>query len=315
MSILELGAASSMVQGVKGDAESTYRTGNVNITPANIGASPSDHTHSYLPLSGGTLTGALTVNSSITATGQPGFNSSVSAGNWSYLRLNNGSNLWDIATNSSQNSGCLDFRPAGQANKGPRISTSGMASFANSGSDTSSSRYTQAAVQIRETNYGGSGSDTWGVAPRLAFHWSGRCAAEIGLASNGNLYVGPNAHYSTSMYQIVFANGGSWNITASNNVPKRSVLSTTETNGNLTLNASAANYNHMRIYYRSNDQFHHSMTVVSPNRTVKISGNSIASGTPNSGHASYNEVYLSQGGVGGGYNNNIYIYRVEAWNE
>ena len=29
------------VTGVKGDAESTYRTGNVNITPANIGAAAS----------------------------------------------------------------------------------------------------------------------------------------------------------------------------------------------------------------------------------------------------------------------------------
>ena len=38
------------VTGVKGNAESSYRTGNVNLTPANIGA---------LPLSGGTLTGAL----------------------------------------------------------------------------------------------------------------------------------------------------------------------------------------------------------------------------------------------------------------
>lgn len=33
------------VSGVKGNAESTYRTGNVNLTPANIGAATSDHTH------------------------------------------------------------------------------------------------------------------------------------------------------------------------------------------------------------------------------------------------------------------------------
>lgn len=30
---------------VKGDAESSYRTGNVNLTPKNIGASPSNHNH------------------------------------------------------------------------------------------------------------------------------------------------------------------------------------------------------------------------------------------------------------------------------
>lgn len=33
------------VTGVKGNAESTYRTGNVNLTPANIGAAASSHSH------------------------------------------------------------------------------------------------------------------------------------------------------------------------------------------------------------------------------------------------------------------------------
>ena len=47
------------VTGVKGNAETAYRTGNVNLTPANIGAAAASHTHSYLPLGGGTLTGNL----------------------------------------------------------------------------------------------------------------------------------------------------------------------------------------------------------------------------------------------------------------
>ena len=47
------------VTGVKGNAEATYRTGNVNLTPANIGAAAASHTHDYLPLAGGTLTGNL----------------------------------------------------------------------------------------------------------------------------------------------------------------------------------------------------------------------------------------------------------------
>lgn len=47
------------VTGVKGNAESSYRTGNVNLTPANIGAAAASHTHNYLPLGGGTLTGNL----------------------------------------------------------------------------------------------------------------------------------------------------------------------------------------------------------------------------------------------------------------
>ena len=48
------------VTGVKGNAETSYRTGNVNLTPANIGAAAASHTHNYLPLAGGTLTGTVT---------------------------------------------------------------------------------------------------------------------------------------------------------------------------------------------------------------------------------------------------------------
>ena len=35
---LEQGGGGGAVSGVKGDTESTYRTGNVNLTPANLGA-------------------------------------------------------------------------------------------------------------------------------------------------------------------------------------------------------------------------------------------------------------------------------------
>ena len=35
---IESGAQVNSVIGIKGDAESVYRTGNINLTPANIGA-------------------------------------------------------------------------------------------------------------------------------------------------------------------------------------------------------------------------------------------------------------------------------------
>lgn len=47
---IDVSNINNAVIGIKGNAESSYRTGNVNITPANIGA---------LSLSGGTLTGSL----------------------------------------------------------------------------------------------------------------------------------------------------------------------------------------------------------------------------------------------------------------
>lgn len=40
------GAQVNAITGVKGNAETSYRTGNVNLTPANIGAATSGHTHS-----------------------------------------------------------------------------------------------------------------------------------------------------------------------------------------------------------------------------------------------------------------------------
>lgn len=49
------GAQVNSITGVKGDAESTYRTGDVNLTPANIGAFPS---------SGGDVTGDITIKKS-----------------------------------------------------------------------------------------------------------------------------------------------------------------------------------------------------------------------------------------------------------
>ena len=50
-----------------GTTNKTYNGGSaqtVNITPSAIGAAASSHTHSYLPLSGGTMTGHITMNSS-----------------------------------------------------------------------------------------------------------------------------------------------------------------------------------------------------------------------------------------------------------
>ena len=77
------------------------------------------------------------------------------------------------------------------------------ARFANRGASTSTSAYGDSAVEIREYNFGGVQDDTWGNAPRLSFQWAGRVAAQIGLASNGNLYINNNAAGSTTFVQIV----------------------------------------------------------------------------------------------------------------
>ena len=52
------GGGSGAVSGVKGNAESSYRTGNVNLTAANIGAAASSHTHAAGDITSGTLSAA-----------------------------------------------------------------------------------------------------------------------------------------------------------------------------------------------------------------------------------------------------------------
>lgn len=153
------------------------------------------------------ISGAITSSGTIKSTyAGPAFLAQTATSSWSYLRLHNGSNYWDIATKSDDWSGALEFRPGGAASKGPYISTAGMTSFADTANDAS---YANAAIQIREQGYAGAGSDTWGRAPRLAWHWSGRVAAQIGLASNGYLYTAPST--GTSFYKLVYESG-SWGI-------------------------------------------------------------------------------------------------------
>ena len=74
------------VTGVKGNAESNYRTGNVNLTCANIGAATVNHNHdtSYLKLSGGTLTGNL-IGRTIIPSADNSYNLGASSAKWSYV--------------------------------------------------------------------------------------------------------------------------------------------------------------------------------------------------------------------------------------
>ena len=52
--------------------------------------------------------------------------------------------------------------------------------------DNSNTSYTAAAFQIRETSQGGGSSY---LAPRMAFHWSGVVASQIGLEANGRIAI------------------------------------------------------------------------------------------------------------------------------
>lgn len=104
----------------------------------------------------------------------------------------------------------------------------------------------------------------------------------------------------------------------------------TGSNGTITLSQSAANFDHLTIYYRDNDNENSSVDVYAPNgkqvtlatnhpgydngnmyikaRSVLISGTSIATASLNRYSQVSVEPGLSRSKV-----NNIYITRVEAW--
>lgn len=89
----------------------------------------------------------------------------------------------------------------------------GLTSTCNAGNDAS---YTKAAMQIREYNFGGSQSDTWAIAPRLAWHWSGRVQAQIGLASDNHLYISEDGNFSSPKLIIHSGNIGSQSVNYAN---------------------------------------------------------------------------------------------------
>lgn len=81
----------TFVTGVKGDAESSYRRGNVNLTPANIGASPTGHTHDA----------ADTVSGEFAVARIPNLNANkITAGTLALARGGTASNNTDRAINT-----------------------------------------------------------------------------------------------------------------------------------------------------------------------------------------------------------------------
>ena len=100
---------------------------------------------------------------------------------------------------------------------------------ANRGYGYDTGSYGNSALEIREYNFGGAQSDTWGYAPRLSFHWGGRVAAQIGLASNGMLYINNNAASSTAFNRIVVEDGGTYSINISGNAATASSASSAST--------------------------------------------------------------------------------------
>jgi len=118
--------------------------------------------------------------------------------------------------------------------------------------------------------------------------------------------------------------------------PHTVLYDSTGSNSTIALSQSAANFNHMRIYFHNNDSYKSSVDIYSPNgksvslatsnqnpgstdlayikcSTVTISGTSISRVANSSSETAFHSA--SSPYVTRTMSNFIYIYRVEAWNE
>jgi predicted nucleic acid-binding Zn-ribbon protein len=73
--------------------------------------------------------------------------------------------------------------PAGISNFSDAYFVGGIGGLSNSSS------YTEAALEVRERNFGGAQDDTWATAPRIGFHWGGRVASQIAMNSSGVITI------------------------------------------------------------------------------------------------------------------------------
>lgn len=87
------------------------------------------------------------------------------------------------------------------------VDPNGTSSFNNMyvyggfGGVSNSSVYTEAALEIRERGFGGAQDDTWATAPRIGFHWGGRIASQIALASSGRISILNNPGNAVEAFQ------------------------------------------------------------------------------------------------------------------
>ena len=348
MSILELGAASSMVQGVKGDAETDYRTGNVNITPANIGAQPAGN-YAGSSSDGGAANSLANFIVHNTA----GQNCNTLETNAVSYYTSNGPSTGIGATttdgalymqkyNSSwQAQIAQDYRTGSIFVRGKNNGTWQDWKYITEGSRRSVSGSSHAeALKAYFNSYKSNTPRNNLVSFYSSAYGNGSQAFGYflsGYDSNpyGGFFV---AHYNNPKY-VGIQNGTytEWTLSKDghthNYMPKTTSLyyNSSGTNGTVTLSASAANYNHMRFYIRDNNNHNvGDFTIASRVNGYVITLNTswadtggqttkVKRGTLSGTTFTPSEYHTA--GIRGGpsmaatNNNEIYIYRVEGWNE
>ncbi len=188
-----------VVTGVKGDSETEYRGGNVNLTAENIGA---------LPISGGTMTGRIQIPSKALSWNEGKELSNAAIGiirpyspnaYFSVIADKTVSNyIWSLGSIQDE-VGVYGYTKdgatphwkfaidaaTGNITTGGGINANGQILCHGSYNSSASGRFSTSAIQVRENNLVTNTKTDIGYAPSIGFHWANAIAGTLCLGIDG----------------------------------------------------------------------------------------------------------------------------------
>jgi hypothetical protein len=164
----------------------------INITPANIGAATSGHTHNYA----GSVSAGGSANSAVkldTATaGSSTLPVYFTDGKPVACRTSLAVSVTGSSASCTGNAATATKLQTSRTIFGKSFDGSGNVAgqglFYGTYTATASSRYLNGGLQIRENEQVGSAQTDIGYAPSIGFHWSGKIAASLLFHNNGIFY-------------------------------------------------------------------------------------------------------------------------------
>lgn len=197
---------------------STAKT--INITASSIGAAPSSHTHSYLPLGGGSLSGSI----AIPAYGN-GISWNTTFGTVGINSMSNGSNvsLWTKNTGSSGWSSAFTLMDSNGINLIPKTGGTFTGNIGSTGTITAGGNITTSGgFKAGNTTFSNGSIELYGSTPFIDFHYGNSTAdytSRIIESQNGMVTVYYNlntprntgGYYSGGILTMRVNNASNWN--------------------------------------------------------------------------------------------------------